>query len=169
DVPREAEDYVHRIGRTARAGAGGSAVTLVSVDEQHTFGALERFLGYEVRKLPLPDSAGEGPEYNPGRRSSRSSSHGRSKSSHSRHQNGGKSASKADKGDISSRQRRRKSTSGQSKATNPSTADRPAQAHAPENITARTEAPAKKKRHYHRRRKPSGRPKDSSESATPQA
>ncbi len=65
DVPREAEDYVHRIGRTARAGAGGSAVTLVSEKEQKWFGSLEEFLGYEVAKQVLPESVGEVPVYNP--------------------------------------------------------------------------------------------------------
>ena len=68
DVPREAEDYVHRIGRTARAGAGGSAVTLVSESEQRSFGALEQFLGYEVVKRDIPSEIGETPAYNPARR-----------------------------------------------------------------------------------------------------
>ncbi|MCI9285563.1 MAG: DEAD/DEAH box helicase [Muribaculaceae bacterium] len=74
DVPREAEDYVHRIGRTARAGAGGSAVTLVGGREQRWFGALEEFLGYQVAKRELPASIGETPEYNPARKSASSSS-----------------------------------------------------------------------------------------------
>lgn len=67
DVPREAEDYVHRIGRTARAGAGGSAVTLVGEKDQRWFGELEKFLGYEVAKQELPEGMGETPAYNPGR------------------------------------------------------------------------------------------------------
>ena len=70
DVPHEAEDYVHRIGRTARAGAGGSAVTLVGTAEQRAFGLLEKFLGYEVAKRELPASIGETPDYTPSRRSS---------------------------------------------------------------------------------------------------
>lgn len=65
DVPREAEDYVHRIGRTARAGAGGMAVTLVSPDDQPRFGRIERFLGYEVRKQAVPADLGDVPEYKP--------------------------------------------------------------------------------------------------------
>ncbi|MDE6271216.1 MAG: DEAD/DEAH box helicase [Muribaculaceae bacterium] len=50
DVPREAEDYVHRIGRTARAGAGGSAVTLVGERDRTRFAGIERFLGKSVRR-----------------------------------------------------------------------------------------------------------------------
>lgn len=65
DVPREAEDYVHRIGRTARAGTEGKAVTLVGGRDQQRFGMIENFLGYEVRKEPVPEELGEAPEYRP--------------------------------------------------------------------------------------------------------
>lgn len=65
DVPREAEDYVHRIGRTARAGTEGKAVTLVGGRDQQRFGLIENFLGCEVRKEPVPEELGEAPEYRP--------------------------------------------------------------------------------------------------------
>lgn len=65
DVPREAEDYVHRIGRTARAGTDGKAVTLVGGRDQQRFGMIEEFLGSEVRKETLPEEFGEMPEYRP--------------------------------------------------------------------------------------------------------
>lgn len=65
DVPHEAEDYVHRIGRTARAGMDGKAVTLIGNRDQQRFGLIEDFLGSEVRKEPLPESFGETPEYRP--------------------------------------------------------------------------------------------------------
>jgi hypothetical protein len=68
DVPHEAEDYVHRIGRTARAGAGGEAITFVSPREQQKFGSIEKFLGYEVRSEEMPPEFGEAPEYQPDRR-----------------------------------------------------------------------------------------------------
>lgn len=67
DVPREAEDYVHRIGRTARANADGKAVTFVSGRDQAKFKYIEDFLGYEVRKEQVPAELGEAPEYNPGK------------------------------------------------------------------------------------------------------
>lgn len=71
DVPREAEDYIHRIGRTARANADGKAVTLVNERDQVKFGSIERFLKYEVRKDAVPAELGETPEYRPERRRSK--------------------------------------------------------------------------------------------------
>ena len=67
DVPHEPEDYIHRIGRTARANNDGTAVTFVSERDQAKFGGIERFLGYEVRKEEMPGKIGEGPEYRPER------------------------------------------------------------------------------------------------------
>ena len=65
DVPHDGEDYVHRIGRTARAAAEGTAYTLISVKEQRKFAAIEKLLGKEVPKAVVPESFGEVPEYNP--------------------------------------------------------------------------------------------------------
>ncbi len=70
DVPHEPEDYVHRIGRTARANNDGKAVTFVSEKEQGKFGIIEKFLEYEVAKETIPTELGEAPEYRPGRRRS---------------------------------------------------------------------------------------------------
>lgn len=63
DVPREAEDYVHRIGRTARAGAGGYAVTLVGERDRRHFKAIEVFLEKEVPKEAVPEELGSAPSY----------------------------------------------------------------------------------------------------------
>ena len=63
DVPHDAEDYVHRIGRTARADRDGVAITFVSEAEIYKFQEIEHFLGHEVEKRPLPDGLGEAPEY----------------------------------------------------------------------------------------------------------
>ncbi|GAB3009852.1 DEAD/DEAH box helicase [Niabella terrae] len=72
DVPHDGEDYVHRIGRTARAEAEGSAFTLVNPRDQRKFHAIERLIEKEVEKAPLPAHLGEPPRYNPaGNRNSR--------------------------------------------------------------------------------------------------
>jgi ATP-dependent RNA helicase RhlE len=65
DVPHDGEDYVHRIGRTARAEADGTAYTLVSVKEQRKFLSIEKLLEKEVPKVKLPEIFGEQPAYNP--------------------------------------------------------------------------------------------------------
>ena len=88
DAPHDCEDYVHRIGRTARAGADGCAITFVSVDDQSRFAAIEEFIGREVFKLPLPEEVGEGPEYNPQKNSGRTKGNRKRKSSH-RNEKGG--------------------------------------------------------------------------------
>lgn len=62
DVPHDGEDYVHRIGRTARAKAKGSAYTLVNVEEQKKLTVIEQLLGYEVPKGEVPSELGETPE-----------------------------------------------------------------------------------------------------------
>ncbi|HUP12103.1 MAG TPA: C-terminal helicase domain-containing protein, partial [Niastella sp.] len=69
DVPRDAEDYVHRIGRTARAEADGMAFTLVSPIEQNKFAVIEKLIGKEVEKGAVPEEFGPTPEYKPQQRS----------------------------------------------------------------------------------------------------
>ena len=63
DVPTDSEDYVHRIGRTARADRDGEAITFVSDTDIYRFQSIEHFLGKEVEKVPLPEGLGEAPEY----------------------------------------------------------------------------------------------------------
>ncbi|MBQ8463468.1 MAG: DEAD/DEAH box helicase [Prevotella sp.] len=78
DVPHDSEDYVHRIGRTARADRDGEAITLVSDRDILRFQKIEQFLQKEVEKLPLPEDLGEGPEYKAApvaKKSSRGSRH----------------------------------------------------------------------------------------------
>ena len=65
DVPHDAEDYVHRIGRTARANNDGEAVTFVGEMEQIGFAAIERFLEVEIEKKSIPEELGEAPLYDP--------------------------------------------------------------------------------------------------------
>jgi superfamily II DNA/RNA helicase len=82
DVPPNEEDYVHRIGRTARADKDGEGVTLINPDDQFRFGKIEKLIEKEVPKLDIPERLGKGPEYNPknrgggGRHGGRPGGHG---------------------------------------------------------------------------------------------
>ena len=93
DVPRDEEDYVHRIGRTARAGRGGRAVTLVGEKDMYFFRQIERFLEKEIEKEQMPEEFGEAPVYN-----SRSKGQGaKGKKNSKRHYYHGKGKKKKDK------------------------------------------------------------------------
>ncbi|MBW6535257.1 MAG: DEAD/DEAH box helicase [Mariniphaga sp.] len=69
DVPHDAEDYVHRVGRTARADATGVALTLVNDKDMGKFQQIEQLIEREVIKLPLPENLGKGPDWKPGKSS----------------------------------------------------------------------------------------------------
>lgn len=68
DVPNDGEDYIHRIGRTARAASKGVAFTFVNEKEQYNFLQIEELLGEPVPKAKIPESLGEAPVYNPKKR-----------------------------------------------------------------------------------------------------
>ena len=65
DVPGDCDDYIHRVGRTARANTTGRGVTLVSEKDQTAFKRIEDFIGKSIEKMPLPEGIGDAPEYNP--------------------------------------------------------------------------------------------------------
>lgn len=65
DSPPDPEDYVHRIGRTARAATQGTAITFINPKDQFKFARIEKLIEKEIPKMPLPEGLGEGPEYNP--------------------------------------------------------------------------------------------------------
>jgi len=65
DVPNDGEDYIHRIGRTARAASTGAAFTFVNEKEQSKFHSIEQLLGKPVPKAKIPPHIGEGPSYSP--------------------------------------------------------------------------------------------------------
>ncbi|MDN5202103.1 DEAD/DEAH box helicase [Fulvivirgaceae bacterium BMA10] len=65
DVPNDAEDYIHRIGRTARAATKGVAFTFINKADQQKFKRIEDLIGTEIRKVKLPPHIGEGPIYSP--------------------------------------------------------------------------------------------------------
>ena len=63
DVPSDAEDYVHRIGRTARANTTGVALTFINQHEMLQFHNIEKLIEKTVMKIPLPEGLGDGPEW----------------------------------------------------------------------------------------------------------
>jgi ATP-dependent RNA helicase RhlE len=65
DVPNDGEDYVHRIGRTARAESEGTAYTLINEKEQNKFAAIEKLLGKQITKAQVPEEFGQTPLYQP--------------------------------------------------------------------------------------------------------
>jgi superfamily II DNA/RNA helicase len=63
DVPGSAEDYVHRVGRTARADKTGIAISFINEMDMDKFDRIEKLIENEIIKIPLPPGLGEGPEY----------------------------------------------------------------------------------------------------------
>lgn len=122
DVPYDAEDYVHRIGRTARAGDSGMAITFVSLDEQYRFSKIEQFLGKKIYRIPVPAELGESPEYDPasnngnrGRSSRQISGGGKKKRKPSA---SAKPENHADKGDSGKKNHKPSPSEGQGRTTN---------------------------------------------------
>ncbi len=75
DVPPDPEDYVHRIGRTARAERTGTAITFINQKDQNRFSRIEKLIAREIEKLPLPEGMGPAPEYSPRQNNRRNATH----------------------------------------------------------------------------------------------
>ena len=76
DVPNDGEDYIHRIGRTARAETDGIAITFIGEKEQNKFSTIENLLGKPVQKAVVPEQFGASPEYQPRKKSHSNSKRG---------------------------------------------------------------------------------------------
>ncbi|MCH6233535.1 DEAD/DEAH box helicase [Cognataquiflexum rubidum] len=63
DTPNDPEDYVHRVGRTARADSNGEAITFVSDKDQYKLSRIEQMIGMEIEKFPLPEGFESGPDH----------------------------------------------------------------------------------------------------------
>jgi len=94
DVPGDAEDYVHRVGRTARAASTGEAITLINEKDQRRFSQIEELIEKVVPKLPLPAALGEGPAWQPLKKHSSGPRKGSGRPFHKRNSKGGKGSSK---------------------------------------------------------------------------
>lgn len=165
DVPHDPEDYIHRIGRTARASATGRAITFVSEKEQGKFHRIESFIEREIPKNPLPEQLGEAPEYRPDD----------NRGPHGRRGRGGERRDRSSgrgEGNRGSRDRRRKNGSRSEKGSAPASAEQTAgtttapATDTPEQ-TAATAAAATEKRGRHRRRHRGGRNRRKNSEAAP--
>jgi superfamily II DNA/RNA helicase len=65
DVPNDAEDYVHRVGRTARAKTKGEAITFIQPRDMYAFSIIEELIENQLEKRQPPDSLGAGPKWDP--------------------------------------------------------------------------------------------------------
>ena len=90
DVPRDPEDYIHRIGRTARADAEGVGLTFINEKDQRNFAKIEKLIEKEISKLPLPPSLGSGPRYTQSSSGGRKQSNNRSNRGNNRDRNRGR-------------------------------------------------------------------------------
>ncbi len=70
DTPPDPEDYIHRIGRTARAETKGTAITFINEKDQFKFSQIEDLIGKEIEKVTIPEHLGEGPAYEPSKKRS---------------------------------------------------------------------------------------------------
>ena len=103
DVPHDPEDYIHRIGRTARAAATGTAITFVNEEEQGKFHLIEKFIEREIPKRDLPEGM-EGPKYAPAEGRGRSGRGGRGNGRGRGGRKGGRNRSKGS-GETATEQR----------------------------------------------------------------
>ncbi|MEM7370289.1 MAG: DEAD/DEAH box helicase [Bacteroidota bacterium] len=87
DVPHDAEDYVHRVGRTARASKTGEAITFITPRDQHKFVRIEQLIETDIPKPQVPESLGEAPIYNPKSRGHGRGSHPRKRNNQNRNRN----------------------------------------------------------------------------------
>ncbi|GAA4448598.1 DEAD/DEAH box helicase [Rurimicrobium arvi] len=78
DVPPDPEDYIHRIGRTARAATTGTAITFVNEKDMYRLAAIEKLMERRIDPVPLPEVLGKGPEYRPDAKPQRHSNNKRS-------------------------------------------------------------------------------------------
>jgi superfamily II DNA/RNA helicase len=157
DVPGDCDDYIHRVGRTARANNTGRGITLVSVNDQQAFGRIEKFIGKPIDKIALPAELGEAPEYNPAKKKPEQGK----KRPYGSKGRGGK------KGDSAQKAKPAKKNGAKAESGN-STAPAPAEQQPMQQSTQAApsqEAAPKKRRRYYGKKKGSG----SKPTATPEA
>ena len=141
DVPHDPEDYIHRIGRTARASATGRAITFVSEREQGKFHRIEEFIERDIDKTPLPERLGKAPVYNPQAGGDRGYGRG------SRDRRGGSNRHSGGR----RREDRPRNSSAAHTAAAPETHRKTATEQTPATVAPNDSAPKKKRNNRHRR------------------
>lgn len=154
DVPHDPEDYVHRIGRTARAQRDGIAITFVSEDEISSFKQIEKFLGRVVDKNELPEGLGETPDYNAPR------SRGRGGKGRDEKRPRNNSKTNGSQGDNNKRRDNRKKNSAKEQNNNETSATETPQTTNAQETVAETKTPdgTQPTTQKKRRRKPNRKP-----------
>lgn len=157
DVPHDPEDYVHRIGRTARAQRDGIAITFVSEDEISSFKQIEKFLGRVVDKNELPEGLGETPDYNAPR------SRGRGGKGRDEKRPRNNSKTNGSQGDNNKRRDNRKKNSAKEQNNNETSATATPQTTNAQETVAETNTPdgTQPTMQKKRRRKPNRKPANS--------
>ena len=160
DVPRDCDDYIHRIGRTARAGSKGRAITFVSEEDQEFFGRIESFIEQDVPKLEVPAELGEAPAYEPkkkkkGDKGSPRNKRGRGGKKPATGKNGAKEEGKKEPRGRNRRKGEKKSSSSPDASKAPVAAEsQPTTTPAHESQAAKENGGEKKKRNNRRYRRP---------------
>ena len=159
DVPRDCDDYIHRIGRTARAGSKGRAITFVSEEDQEFFGRIESFIEQDVPKLEVPAELGEAPAYEPkkkkkGDKGGPRNKRGRGGKKPAAAKNGAKEEGKKEPRGRNRRKGEKKSSSSPDASKAPVAESQPTTTPAHESQATKENGGEKKKRNNRRYRRP---------------
>ena len=147
-MPHDPEDYIHRIGRTARANAEGTAITFVSEKEQGKFNRIETFLGYEIAKREMPEGVGEGPVYAP--KQEKGGRHGRGGNRGGEGRGRSRNRRRGDKGTPKDNAAKNTAPKGDKSAP---ASEKPVKEKS-ENAASQNQSGSSSRRRNHRRRKP---------------
>ena len=148
DVPRDCDDYIHRIGRTARAGTKGRAITFVSQEDQEFFKRIEDFIEQDVPKMEVPAELGEAPAYEPKKKEKKGGSKGRGGKGRN-----GKGAKKQTGNDAQKGGRNRRGNGGKNNKTEKTQAVTPQQPQAENSGNGEAKKKNNRRRHYRRPKK----------------
>ena len=146
DVPHDCDDYIHRIGRTARAGTKGRAITFVSLEDQDFFKRIEDFIEQNVPKLEIPTELGDAPPYEPKTKNGKGARH---RSGHGKDGN----AKPRKKKNGTNRNNRNKGYNGDKPAEKSVAATQEATTTAPDATNSDAKKKKRNNRHHYRRPK----------------